>query len=474
MKFGLSEDQLRQIRDVLSKHPGITEALIFGSRAMGNYKEASDVDIALKGEVTAKTAMEVKDELEEETDLPFFFDIVSTPTIDNPELVEHISKHGLLLWRASTKEFSLLELCELLDTRRKPLSSSERTAIKGPYPYYGASGIIDHIDRYEFSEDTVLISEDGENLNSRKTPIAFKASGKYWVNNHAHVLRPNKEHLFPIIINYLEAMDLSPFVTGAVQPKLSQENLSKIRIELPVSENEQRTIASVLSSLDDKIDLLHRQNKTLEGMASALWKKMFEEELDPDWQVGKLGDFIETTSGGTPSRSHPEYYIDGEIKWIKSKELQSTFIFDTEEKITREALRDSAAKLLPKNTVLLAMYGATVGEYGLLTEEAACNQAICALIPNKKFPYTFIFMFLKKNKEEIINQAIGSAQQNISQVIIQNLDFIGPNDTILKFHERVSELFEKIKANVFQIRQLSKLRDTLLPKLISGELAVKA
>jgi type I restriction enzyme S subunit len=228
----------------------------------------------------------------------------------------------------------------------------------------------------------------------------------------------------------------------------------------------------VLSSLDDKIDLLHRQNKTLEGMAEALWRKMFVEEAESEWKVGKFGDFIKTTSGGTPLRNRQDYYENGIYKWVKSKELQGTFIIDTEEKITEEALNCSSAKLLPGDSLLLAMYGATVGEHGILTEEATCNQAICALIPNENYPYTFIHMFLKMNKEEIINHAVGSAQQNISQVVIQNLEFIQPNNSIIQFHKMVEGYFEKIKLNIFQIRTLARLRDALLPKLMSGEVRV--
>jgi type I restriction enzyme S subunit len=232
---------------------------------------------------------------------------------------------------------------------------------------------------------------------------------------------------------------------------------------------EQRAIAGVLSSLDDKIDLLHRQNKTLEGMAEALWRKMFVEEAETEWQIGKLGDFIKTTSGGTPSRSRPDYYENGNYKWVKSKELQGTFIIDTEERITEEALSSSSAKLLPKNSLLLAMYGATVGEYGILTEQATCNQAVCALLPNENYPFTFIYMFLKMNKDGIINHAVGSAQQNISQIVIQNFELLKPNQAIIQFHKSVEGLFDKIKLNIFQIHTLSKMRDKLLPKLMSGE-----
>lgn len=239
------------------------------------------------------------------------------------------------------KEYGLFELCDLLDTQRRPVSKMNRDKMKGTYPYYGASGIVDYVNDYIYSEDTILISEDGENLNTRNTPIAFRARGKYWVNNHAHVLRPQKDYFFPIIINYIEQMDLSSFITGAVQPKLSQENLSKIKIFLPVMENEQRAIAGVLSSLDDKIDLLHRQNKTLEGMAEALWRKMFVEEAASGWDKGKLGDISDINPLRSIKKGTSATYID--MSNMRSNKGQ--LVRQHLENISRKALEKKMKKL---------------------------------------------------------------------------------------------------------------------------------
>lgn len=288
-----------------------------------------------------------------------------------------------------------------------------------------------------------------------------------------------KESIEPYFLySFLTQEDITEYLdvvaegSTSAYPAFTPDVIEKLPILLP-SLPEQRAIAGVLSSLDDKIDLLHRQNKTLEGMAEALWRKMFVDNAESEWKFGKLGDFIKTTSGGTPSRNRQDYYQNGIYKWVKSKELQGTFIIDTEETITEEALNSSSAKLLPKDSLLLAMYGATVGEHGILTEEATCNQAICALIPNENYPYTFIHMFLKTNKEEIINNAVGSAQQNISQIVIQNLEFFQPNNLIIQFHEKVEGYFEKIKSNIIQSHTLARLRDTLLPELMRGNIKVK-
>ena len=139
------------------------------------------------------------------------------------------------------------EISENCDNLRKPVTSGNRT--KGDYPYYGASGIVDYVDNYIFDGDYLLVSEDGANLLARSTPIAFSITGKNWVNNHAHVLHFEEYATRRYVEFYLNAMDLSPYVTGGAQPKLNQKNLNRIPISLP-SLPEQRRIVSILDRFD--------------------------------------------------------------------------------------------------------------------------------------------------------------------------------------------------------------------------------
>ena len=234
--------------------------------------------------------------------------------------------------------------------------------------------------------------------------------------------------------------ELQQMGDGSVQDNINLGTFEQIKFPFPPLP-EQTQIASILSSLDDKIDLLHRQNKTLEQLAETLFRQWFVEEAVGD--NIKLGEVVKTSSGGTPSRSKMEYYSNGTIKWVKSKELQGGYIFETEETVNDEAVKNSSAKLFPTNTILIAMYGATVGEYGILAEPATCNQAICALIPNENYPYTFLFILTKFNKENLINMAGGSAQQNISQELIQELEIPKSNERIKEFHREAEPLFKK-------------------------------
>ena len=368
------------------------------------------------------------------------------------------------------KEYKLGNIAEILDFKRKPLSSMERSKRKGKYPYYGASGVIDFIDGYIFDGEYVLISEDGENLRSRQTPIAFLANGQFWVNNHAHIVK--SDYLHNRLICYcLENMDLNPYLTGAVQPKLNQDALNNIPFFLPESLQERQEIVIIISSLDDKIDLLHRENATLEAMAETLFRQWFIEEAKED-DMCLLGEVIKTTSGGTPSRKNEEYYCNGNIEWVKSKELHHSYILDTEEKITIEAVHNSSAKLLPENSILIAMYGATVGEYGIIAKSMTCNQAICALIPNEKYPYTYLYLWAKFMQDEFINLACGAAQQNISQELIKQQYVSDDIKLISDFHILVNPYMEKMKVNQEQIQTLIQTRDGLFPKLMSGEVKI--
>lgn len=296
------------------------------------------------------------------------------------------------------------------------------------------------------------------------------------VNQHVAIIRLNPDKTnFKFIfykLQYLKEELLMQSEVGATRRALTKGIVEDLIILLPPLP-EQKAIAGVLSSLDDKIDLLHRQNKTLEALAETLFRQWFVEEAEEDWGMIELGDVVETTSGGTPSREKMYYFENGVFHWVKSKELNGGFIIQTEEKITEDALKSSSAKLLPPNSILIAMYGATVGEYAIIAEEMTCNQAMCALKSNKKYPFTFLFMIIKQMKNEFKTMAVGSAQQNISQMLIKKILLPTCTERIERYHFVVEPLFHKIKSNIYQIRTLEKLRDTLLPKLMSGEVRIK-
>lgn len=306
--------------------------------------------------------------------------------------------------------------------------------------------------------------------------VALKDYPNATFNGFTKRLRPlGNVEIYPEFVAYYfrsprfraNIVGMSSITTRA---SLNNSMLAELPLLLPNYE-EQVRIATILKCLDDKIDLLHRENKTLETMAETLFRQWFIEEAKED-DMCLLGEVIKTTSGGTPSRKNEEYYCNGNIEWVKSKELHHSYILDTEEKITVEAVHNSSAKLLPENSILIAMYGATVGEYGIIAKSMTCNQAICALIPNEKYPYTYLYLWAKFMQDEFINLACGAAQQNISQELIKQQYVSNDIKLISDFHILLNPYMEKMKVNQEQIQTLIQQRDGLLPKLMSGEVKI--
>ncbi len=176
-----------------------------------------------------------------------------------------------------------------LDGQRVPLSSEDRGRMQGKYPYYGATGIIDHVDRPLFREDLVLVSEDGANLTYRTYPIAFVARGEYWVNNHAHILRPH-DGLVDFWADRLEAIDLIPFLTGSTQPKLTIEKLMNIRVAVPSTIKERRDIALQVKADTQKLDsVIKKTERSIELL------KEHRSALIANAVTGKAGELGKTT-----------------------------------------------------------------------------------------------------------------------------------------------------------------------------------
>lgn len=159
------------------------------------------------------------------------------------------------------------------DSKRIPIKSDERIKLKKIFPYYGAQGIIDHIDEYIFEGKFLLVAEDGENVKSRKNDIAFIANGKFWVNNHAHILQTVNGNDIDFLMYYLNYVDIKEYVTGMAQPKLNKSALNKIRIPLPYKK-EQNEIANALLAIDEKLNISENKKSAYEQLKKGLMQKL--------------------------------------------------------------------------------------------------------------------------------------------------------------------------------------------------------
>lgn len=200
-------------------------------------------------------------------------------------------------------------------------------------------------------------------------------------------------------------------------------------------------------------------------------------QLPKGWAWARLGDVCETTSGGTPSRKYAEYF-NGDIPWLKSGELENGVINSVEERISRAGLESSSSKIVPRGTLLIALYGATVGRLGILGIDAAINQAVCAIFTPSELETRFLFWFLIGHRSELLNLRQGGAQPNISQQVVKDIEF--PFCSLAEQHRivtKIEELFSDLDAGVAELEkakaQLKRYRQAVLKAAVEGKLTAE-
>jgi type I restriction enzyme S subunit len=245
-----------------------------------------------------------------------------------------------------------------------------------------------------------------------------------------------------------------------------------IKFPFPTVEK-QKQISSILSDLDNKIELLSNQNNTIEELAKVLFQEKFIINVFEEWEEVTLDSVcLKINSGGTPSTKFNEYY-KGDINWYSTKELNDNYLFSSTSKLSEKALNESSAKLFPINTVVIAIYAApTVGRLGILATEAAFNQAACGFVVNEeKICFEYLYLHLLLLRQKLNDMASGTAQQNLNVGLIKNFKILlPPNEIMTSFKELIRPMFQKIKENSEQIIKLTELRDFLIPKLLSQDL----
>lgn len=274
-------------------------------------------------------------------------------------------------------------------------------------------------------------------------------------------------------------------LVGAAQQHFNITTAKELNLNLPPLLI-QRKIAAVLSAYDDLIENNTRRIAILEKMAEELYREWFVRLRFPGhektkivkgmpegWEITKIREVFKTTSGGTPSRQKETEYYGGAINWIKTGELKDSFVLSTEEKITEAGLSSSSAKVFPPNTLLMAMYGVNIGQLGIATQPSATNQACCAFLPKKLSEYSmyYLFHFLKSIRFHLFNISMGAAQQNLSQDLIQRLDYLKPASTLLiSFDEIQNSIFSQ-EMKLLKVNDgLIASRDRLLSRLMSGKI----
>lgn len=249
----------------------------------------------------------------------------------------------------------------------------------------------------------------------------------------------------------------------------------------------QQSIVDILFGYDSLIEANNRRIELLEQAAQELYREWFvrfrfpgyedvkfENSLPEGWERNKIQKYYNTCSGGTPSRSNPEYFESGVYPWVKTGEIKDCVIIDTEEYITQEAVNNSSAKVLPAKSVAMAMYGVNIGLLAYFDSEMTCNQACCVFSDKRDFSSKhYLYYYLKSIREYLLLISFGAAQQNLSQDLIKKIKITMPSDDVVQaFEKQVDDIYGNIRRLLLKNKNLAEQRDMLLPRLMSGKLEV--
>ena len=374
----------------------------------------------------------------------------------------------------SWKTVELGNLCEVLDNRRKPVTKCDR--IKGEFPYYGATGIVDYVDNYIFDEKLVLVGEDGAKWESGEK-TAFIVNGKYWVNNHAHVIKPKRDLLLDEwLVYYFFYKDLKEFITGLTVPKLNMGQLKIIPIPLPPLPIQQKIVEKldkIFAEIDNATAIAEINAKNAEALFQSYLRQVFEHE-GKEWKRIKVKDLGRVQSGGTPSIPKKEYW-GGDVEWFSSGELNDLYTLSSTRKITFEGIKNSNAKIFPANSLLIGMYDTAAMKMSLLSKPATFNQAIVGIEPTQKINMIFLYYALTFIKPYVLSLRRGVRQKNLSLAKIKELSIQFPKvDIQLRVSKRL-DLFKGLSrklSNVYldKINQHIKIKNSILKQAFNGEL----
>lgn len=312
------------------------------------------------------------------------------------------------------------DIIEFLDTLRKPLKETDREP--GPYPYYGASGIVDYVADYIFDEELILLSEDGANITDRNYPVCFLATGKYWVNNHAHVLKARNKMDNNFICMSMERKDYSNYNTGMAMPKLNKDTCCQIPVDCPTFD-EQRKIGAYFRKLDNLITLHQRKLEKLQLVKKSMLEKMFPkngskipeirfEGFADNWEQRKLGELVEI---GDIDHRMPETVADG-IPYLMTGDFVGTneLNFDGTKMISEEDYCQLSQKIKPeKGDILFARY-ASVGaaRYVDFTRKFLISYSCAIIKKSKKINSKYLYHFITSdNAQQQIKLEINTGSQ---------------------------------------------------------------
>lgn len=353
----------------------------------------------------------------------------------------------------------------------------------GPYPVISSSGPKSLHAEFKVRGPGVIIGRKGS------LGTVFYSDGNYWPHDTTLWIKNFHGNHPRFAYYFLQTMGFERLDAGASNPSLNRNHIHTIPVLWPPLPIQQR-IASILSAYDELIENSQRRIRILEAMARAIYREWFVHfrfpghethprvasplgEIPQWWELKKLGASFQTVLGGTPSRAKPEYWEDGTVAWINSGKVNDLRITEPSELITDLALQKSAAKLMPKGTTVLAITGATLGQVSYLEIETAANQSVVGIIDPSGRLTEWIYLTICDRIEGIIKHASGGAQQHINKEVVNDVLVALPGaELAARFKAAVAPMFKEIAALLFQVQNLRRTRDLLLPRLLSGQISL--
>lgn len=354
-----------------------------------------------------------------------------------------------------------------LNFEKKSKHKASEGNINGKYPFFTSSPILNkNIDSFDYNGEYLIFGTGG-------SPSMHYYNGKFATSTDCLVYNTtSKEIDLKFIYYYIKSNSniLENGFHGAGLKHISSNYINNIKVPL-ISLEKQKQIVSQLEKLEKLKEKKEQNIQRCDELIKSIFYDMFGDPVknEKNWPKYKIEELCDTNSGGTPNRSKKEYY-NGDIPWIKSGELNQGYIYSAEEYISKLGLDNSSAKLIPNNTVLLAMYGATAGKVGFLKITAATNQAICAISPKRDLNKIYLYFYLKTLEKQFINSSIGGGQPNISQKIIKRTDIlVPPIDIQTKFGKKL-QLIEKFKEKQVKSKEeIDNLFNGLMQKYFNWE-----
>ena len=347
-------------------------------------------------------------------------------------------------------------------------NGKKRPKREGEYPVYGGNGILGSACDYNM-ENGIVVGRVGAYCGS-----VHLERGKCWVSDNAIKVEQTERSNLAFLYYLLKYLKLNERRIGTSQPLLTQGILNSIEVNVP-DIHIQEKIAEILEGFDKKIQLNTEINENLEQQAATYFYHQFIANADPSWREGTISDLGTVIGGSTPSKKKSEYYTDNGIAWITPKDLsvdKSKFISHGADDITELGLKNSSASIMPTGTVLFSSR-APIGYITVADGEVTTNQGFKSVVPHSNVGTAFVYYFLKNALPTIENMASGSTFKEVSGSAMRTVPAIIPDDESLQeFADFCEPLFQQQRTLEAENRSLTSLRDSLLPKLMSGELDV--